>query len=263
MFYIKDFYFLFREQGLKGILFLICSILLVFSFASRYYFQHKVKDFTKSEMEKSYILGIAEEKINIQKLKRRLIGLPSVEKIIIKDNISFSQKTHKLISSLGELIPESFINKKYNSIKIYFRDESSSRKRNLVRDYIIRMVGEPNINITNVVDEKKLEKNKNFILKMIQGKSMIIFLVLLICTWSLLLLINRSGLSQKLYLFNQFRRSKSITNKIIFLGLGSLLFTVNFLSCFYYGWNLESFFFTFSLVSVTCLAIRGHKWVDG
>ena len=263
MFYLKEFFKCFQSNPFKVICLCISSIFLGLSITHKDFIQLKIKDRFSEEIVTPHFYALLSKKLNLKKMKDKLISLPGIKEISYLDRKKIKKKVNKEVSSLK--LNKALFKKKYTALKVVFNYDLSLDGQALIKRYLNRYVGELDIVIGKTIGEKRYKervaKEKVKIKKIYWGG---IFSPLMIY-WVISFFIFSKGIWKKSYLIESFQRRRNVHFKIMLSGISFLISIIMTFSLIKKGSGIiEIFFLVVLFLAFLILAnfkYREQKWM--
>jgi hypothetical protein len=148
MFYLNTFFKFIFKYVFVGIPFLFLTVLLFFHIQNGAFFNPYLSSDLKIKQEKPYFLALIKSEENVERIMRKMNSLPGVAHSQKYDNQELRLKLFELFKEQVELV-ENF---SFDGIKVVFQDDVSKKSRELIREYLVRYVGEEKIFLGGIVE---------------------------------------------------------------------------------------------------------------
>ena len=224
MFYLKEFFKCFHSSPFKIICLCISSALLGLSITQKDLIQVKIKERFSEEIITPHFYALFAKKINLEKMKSKLMSLPGIKKINYINGKKIQKKVNKEIGNLN--LNKALFNKNYKAIKVFFDYDLSLKGQNLIKKYLNRYVGGLDVVIGKTIGEKSYKKRvakESVKIKKIYWGG--IFSPLIIY-WVISFFIFSQSIWKKSYLIENFQRKRNVHIKILVSGVLFLLFLI-------------------------------------
>ena len=177
MFYLRLFIQLFKKNMPQ---FLIYSLALVILFMS-IVFDNKIENTALKvsgiNNENSYFNALLSTSINFKSISRKLRELPGVKRVQVELKEKTEKRLNKLVRDLKVEVNTNFV-----GIRIQFRNGIAVRTKNLIREYLLRLIDSENIHLGPIITGSNvLSKNKKDTILFIKRiPALLIFIALLL-----------------------------------------------------------------------------------
>ena len=223
MFYLNLFSRAVREHPLRGFGFIfLCGLFILVLLA-----QNIVNEFIQSRIVKkdqfSYFYVLMSLNENHEDVVRKLRDLEEIKQIETLNQEVIAKEVKKILSELDVNMLSPILNMEYVGFKIIFALQTSTRSRQLVREYIERLVDKKNLILGDIKDNASEKKpQEDFLL----GKSHLLYpliLLMVIGLWLIFFMAIKRTLTRIAYLVEQYQRRKQVLLKTLLIGVGSWL----------------------------------------
>lgn len=211
MFYINEVIKIFKEHFVLSITSMVSLAALVMTL----HFSGDIKSIftpqTKT-LSNPYFNAVMTKSENPDYIKRKMSDLPGVFAV----NVNKSDLRQRLKSFVGQDIKsfgDSFLSKSYYSIKVLFETNISENTKNLVKEYLKRLVGKDGVSVSQVKypSKKKAIISKNSFLGNWADKMIFGFFALI---WFATLWLLKKHANNQAFIIEQFQRKKFVLPKL-------------------------------------------------
>ena len=174
--------------------------------------------------EREYFYALISGSKNGNDVSRKLQSLPGIALIKILPQGMIQKELMKALkdSDLAQYMDASLEQLNYQGLKVIFSSNTKEQSQNLIRDYLLRLVGKNSLTMGPV--QKKslilLKSQKSFVFFKKYG---VLFLIMVgMVIWMLLGLSYRAAFRDSSYMIENFQRRRSVSFKIVLSGMSSL-----------------------------------------
>lgn len=231
MFYLVELLKIMKEN-------VIISFILVISSISLISISHHHSEIGKklSSAEKNiinpYFNALLSKKINFDTIKRKLSQLPGVVTISQKKSQVIDSEIKRLKSTYGEDLVKNLSAINYTNIKIELEKGLKSKNQTLIREYIVRLIGQENVTLGNLKDNSVTDETikDSSVTNYISKYWKVYTFTILTTMWLMSLVLLSKPLKRSAFIIMKFQRTKYVYPKMLMGILGILIiptFAVN------------------------------------
>ncbi len=262
MFYLNQFFSHVKKYPLRGFIFFSFGVVAVFFSFQKEVLNSRIKDLIQNSERRSYFYALVSSKKNMGRLQRKLRILPGVKKVQLLDSKVVQDKASLLLKSYPMEIKEEIFNLSYFGLKVVFDERAQKRAQQLIRDYLVRLVGEDDI-ILGAVKRFDPQRKAKKILKWIDISGSYLILSTLFFVWLLSGVWISRPIKRVAYLMEQFQRRSNIALKTYAAGVALVILLGTTLALFYgktpwSGWAISFAFICISFITVW----KKYQWND-
>ena len=222
MFYLMTFYKILFNTPLKSLVFVVLAWAIVFSLVQNEKLNKLL--FGNLSDDRDYFYALISNKKNGNDVSRKLRELPGIERVKAVPREMIKKELTKILndSPLGRYMDESLEQLDYQGLKIIFSFNTKIRSQNLIRDYLLRLVGKEDLTLGPVQKRATsvLKSKKPFMLFKKYGVRFFTGTVVLF--WLLLGLSYIGSFRDSAYVIENFQRRKGVSFKVVLSGMTSL-----------------------------------------
>lgn len=192
-------------------------------------FPHQTLDlFVQTTLDRNaddYFHALIDGRQNHSRISRNLQELPMVSSVELLSREDIALQVQNILGNLSTTLSEGLINLDYVGIKVNIDRTSSESSRQLVRDYLVRLVGEGQITLGHIVTPNTghHEEKSKLTLSFLSYGPFVVALGL----WLIALRPFLFSLKQQSYLIEQFQRRENVALKtygiIAIIAVGTLV----------------------------------------
>tara|TARA_R110002072_G_scaffold1989_2_gene16277 strand:- start:4214 stop:5002 length:789 start_codon:yes stop_codon:yes gene_type:complete len=260
MFYIKHFYNIITFKTFKGIVFLGLSLSLVLSVFFNSEINNQVNALFKQKNAGPYFHALLNGDQNSSRISRKLKSLPGVKSVKIVAQNDLKKQVSDIINADQLQIDSSLFDLDLVGMKVEFANGISVRSQELIRDYLVRLVGQNNVSLGAVKAILEKVKAKKFLFFMSKWGGDLVSLIIL-GLWYLALLFMVDSFDKTSYLVEQFQRRSNVSVKS-FLAAFSII-AVASSATYFVQFNQLNFGVVFLFAPLVIGALhftRKYKW---
>lgn len=183
MFYVEHIINILKRTIFLSLAFMITTMFLFNYLAFRTDIESKINHFVASKIAKPHFFGLIDNKVNVQAVRRKLVGLPGIAGVSTVDDTKIKAKVSSIISGLDESLSYDDMKLSYSGLKIIFDPEIRNKGQTLLRNYLVRLVGEDNVILGPVLSSNRQDSTTS---KWIRGWGYLFVLVSLSVFWLML-----------------------------------------------------------------------------
>jgi hypothetical protein len=225
MFYLNNFFKSFFHFPVRGVIFILATVLFVGSaFVTTKVERSLLKGVAKMEKGASFF-ALIDSKENNSRVARKLRELPGVEKVKVLSKADVSSSLDELLKTLNVGVSRDLIDLSFSGLQIEFHKGLPQRSQNLIRDYLTRLVGADKLTMGAVNRESQDLKDKRgsfaVMIRTYLGPILTAFAGVF---WFVLFIIFRKDFIRSSYLSEQFQRRSNVPAKTLAAGFALLFF---------------------------------------
>ncbi len=173
-----------------------------------------------------YFNALVRNNSNLDSIARRMKKLPGVASVALGGFSSFKREIENLTQTFGKDILKGITSTHHQKIKVSLDTGLRAKSQKLIREYLVRLVGESSITLGNVKKPKGIQVKKDhpaiLLLNKVDQYIYFIFGSLWLISMALLLKsVNRTS-----YIIEKFQRRRHTAVKILATGFISLLLPI-------------------------------------
>lgn len=221
MFYIKEFLKIFKAN------FLVCSLLAIAIFGSVTTALQKDKLSQKLSLDTQsenipYFNALIHNVDGLQSVRRKMKQLPGVRDIIVPK----SKKITSEVNYLKENFDESLINElavvNFKRIKVELEKGIEVKNQNLIKEYLLRLIGKDSVTIGAIKTPRKVELSTNSTLSNLTTWAESYLLVFFMILFTVCLFLLKKPLTNHSFIIEKFQRRRDVNTKILLSGCVTL-----------------------------------------
>jgi len=219
MFYLDQFFKALKKSPIKGACFFISTLLLLLSLGELKTLEKAYLNNVAAKNSTTYFHALISSKENIQNIARKLRVLPGVSKAFTLSEEKIKVDVANLLGSFKEELTDELINLEFTGLKVLFSENIKVRSQQLIRDYLVRLVGSEKVTLGAIKkpDAIELKNAKTAVLFKKWGSTGVVACLFLI--WAIFFYSFTAVVSKQAYLVEQFQRKKKVKVKILLAGL--------------------------------------------
>ena len=227
MFYIKEFLKIFRSN------FLVCSLLAVSIFGAVTTSLQKDQLSSKLSLSSStenipYFNALIHNADGLQSVSRKMKQLPGVRDIIIPKSKKLTSEVNYLKENFDESLISELAVMNFKRIKIELENGVEVKNQNLIKEYLLRLMGKDSVTIGAIKTPRKVEVANNTLLSNITTWAESYLLIFFMVLFTICMILLRKPLTNHSFIIEKFQRRKDVNTKILLTGC-TLLFGVSIL----------------------------------
>ena len=260
MFYLKYFFKILFDHFVVGTAFIILTSTLIISSGMTKKISKYFDMTSKEKMAGSYFHALISSKKNVERTARRIRKLPGIQSVMVTDTSNIKKAVTNITKNLDISLPSGVLDEDFQSIKVEFTPKLQERSRNLIREYLTRLINKDNIFIGPIIHPKKrINTNKDSFF----SKHMIEVILGII---SILLIITQFAFVKKIrstaYFVEQFQRRRLVGLKISYTGtfLICALSATPLLMLPSTSWPNIAMIFALLIITSTVMNLSNSEW---
>jgi len=234
MFYLKSFANIVKSHFVL----LMFSSLIFTSFATILNFNQEITGFFSLDNKTNrspYFNALISGKHDMSFIERKMRQLPGVERVYVKNSIDAKSEMQRIVPGLDI---ESTLNAvTYQPLKIFLNADITKSSRQLIREYLTRLMGKESVTFSSVKYPAKVNLKKYPYFKIFSDWSGTYFALIAFCLWIVTTILMSPYFHQQAYIIEKFQRTRGVALKLYmgfvftlcaFIGLGLSLRTNSF-----------------------------------
>lgn len=222
MFYIKEFGKLFKANFLVSFMFSV-SVLGLMTIVLQ---KNKIHDELSLDGQTKvipYFNALVHSDISLGNIKRKMVQLPGVRNILIFKANKIKNEIKHLKKSFNQELIGQLTSINYKKIKIELDDGVKVKSQNLIREYLLRLIGKNSVTLGAVKTPRNLNiSSNNSLFTLIKwSETYLIGLFMVMMAISLFLLLK--PLNNQSFIIERFQRREYVNTKIMFSGAAILV----------------------------------------
>lgn len=217
MFYLKLLLKIWIKNPFKALANLALSLCFVLIAANYTALEALVAKYYKIESSGPYFHALIPGKENSSWIARKIGDLPGVKKVEVISKDELGKQLKVGLGNIIEELPTELSNFQQSGLKVVFSSSLSTASQNLIRDYLLRLIGnEDQVVLGQTVDDKKeiyeqdkaISKTKKYALPLAYAL-VIVFLLLSYFSFD-------KTIRHTCYLVERFQRRRRVSFKLFF-----------------------------------------------
>lgn len=228
MFYLKSFSNIVKSHFVL----MTFSVLVFSSFIGVLSFNQDITSFFSLDNKTNrspYFNALISGKHNMESIQRKIEQLPGVESILIKEALDAKLEMEKIIPGID--VDETLNSQVYQPIKIFLNPAITKNSRQLIREYLTRLMGKESVTFSSVKYPAKVNLKKYPYFKIFSDWSGSYFAFIAFCLWIVATILVSPYFYQQAFVIEKFQRTKMVALKMymgfIFSLSGIILIILN------------------------------------
>jgi hypothetical protein len=217
MFYLKNFFVTLGHLKTRGVVLMLLTIVSFTIVLSGSQLEKMMSRYTKVSENLPYFNLLMDEQISAADLQRKLMDLPGVVKVEIKDKKALRQKIQQRIKKISADVPNSLKALEYNAFKVSLVPSITKRNYNLIYEYVERVSGNNKVSISPIKRIKGATRSNKIGLFLKQHLHNILLFVAFM-VWAIGVLFATDKLKYHSFLIEKFQRRKNVLWKSLWVG---------------------------------------------
>ncbi len=212
MFYLIHFLKLFKTNFIRAFLYFLLSCLVVISFGVRPIIDKKITNHLVDDTDGAYFYSLISSAQDHKGLAMKLRELPGVKKIESFDHQTIEKESRAFLDALQIEGGSDLISVDYVGHKVVFEKDVSPRTVSLIREYIVRFIGENNITL-GPIKYPIINKEKLNTLDSLKEYSSIFLIAISVVFWVIAVFVLYPVLNHLSYMVENFQRRRLVAFK--------------------------------------------------
>lgn len=209
MFYLNQFFQIFKQYPVRFLAFFITTGILFFTASHRDFVASKLGLNTQVQMDRPYFHALIPSQQNTSWLARKLRELPGVDAVEILPEQALNKQVKELLSGMEVDVIQAVGAMQLAGLKVIARPELEERSIELIKDYLIRLAGKETTVGATVLALKNTKKTT----QTWQRFSVEIILACILFVWFASVAMLMKPLRRTAYLVEQFQRRRGVALK--------------------------------------------------
>ncbi len=221
MFYIKEFTKLLKSNFLLGLLLLVS----IFGVVTVTLQKDKIsKKLSLDEQTKviPYFNALVHSDRGLGNIRRKMKNLPGVVDIKVPSAQKITEEINYLKKNFDANLIDGLKAMSFKRIKIELENGIELKNQNLIKEYLLRLVGKDSVTIGAIKTPRKLKLQENQTLFNLLHWAESYLIILFTCLFTICLFLLNKPLSNQSFIIEKFQRKKDVSLKILLSGCGFL-----------------------------------------
>lgn len=260
MFYLRKLRKLFKQSPVFLMTYLLLTLVCVFSINFHENIINIVEKNSLKDFKPPFFHALIDENQNYTRFSRKLRSLPGVKNVEILSPQLVKDQANEMLGNLNLGISTDLIDMGYAGLKVIFEANLQEKSIELVRDYLVRLVGKDSITIGDIIQSTN-KKEDSFLIDFVQKNLSWIILTSSLLILSLINILFVRFYNNQLYLIENFQRKNNISLKIYLL-LSSVVIIIPTLVSSLISFSLFNLFIIFTALTLGgVIHLRKRQWV--
>ena len=262
MFYLTSLVNISKNAPFKTFLLMFISFIWLFIAANETLFNSKLLSLLPIDQNGDHFHALISSTKNISWVSRKMRILPGVKVVNELNQGELEEKVQGILGEANSSLNISIKDLGYTGIKIIFKESLGVRSQNLIRKYLVKLIGDKFITLGGIVSNQKIMRFEYRAIHFLRLQGHSIFIGSFLLLWILLFSIWKNDYQKEVYLLERFQRSSNLGLKsytfalflfIAFTSLIILYFTV------YASW-MKFLIPVIVMFSSSFLLLRRYQW---
>lgn len=222
MFYLNNFFQIIKKNIVWGGLFTFTSLFVLIGALNFSVLEKSVFNETTNLSSGPYFHALISGDQNHERISRKLTELPGVSRVEILGESEIQNQVTKVLSNLDLEIKLEDMDLNYAGLKVILDKNLQERSQNLIRDYLVRLVGSSKLTLGAVNAISKAEEIKNQLFSKFKEWGITLVSVASLIIWGLIAIVFSTKVQQSSYLVEKFQRRNKVGLKVMLIGMTSL-----------------------------------------
>lgn len=209
MFYLTQFFQIYRQHSVRVTLFLVITGALFFTATHRKQIASSLGLDAKTQNHRPYFHALISSKQNTSWVARKLRELPGVDAVEVLPEKELTEQVNQLLAGMDHEVIQAVGEMELAGLKVVARPELEARSIDLIKDYLVRLTGKETTVGATVVASKTAKSTA----PMWQKFAVEIFLAFLAIIWFSVVASLSKPLRRNSYLIEQFQRRRGVAVK--------------------------------------------------
>ncbi|OUR96377.1 hypothetical protein A9Q84_08475 [Halobacteriovorax marinus] len=231
MFYLNNFIQNIKRHPLWGGMYLLATLVLLISAMNFTTLESVVFKSSRNLNSGPYFHALISGAENHKRISRKLLELPGVHRVEILGENEIQAQVSSVLSNLNLDMKIEDIDLNYAGLKVVLNRNLQLRSQELIRDYLVRLVGESKLTLGAIKAITKAEKLKNQLFSQFREWGVTVVSLGFIIIWALVGIVFSTLVRKSSYIIEHFQRRKKVGLKVMLTGslllfVSSLLITL-------------------------------------
>jgi hypothetical protein len=231
MFYLSTFIKNVKRHPVWGASYLLATILLLVSAMNFKTLESVVFKSSNNFNSSPYFHALISGAENHKRISRKISDLPGVQRVEILGKSEIQSQVKNVLSNLQVDMKIEDIDLNYAGLKVILERNLQARSQELIRDYLVRLVGESKLTLGAIKAITKAEKLKNKLFSQFKEWGITLVSIGFIVIWALIGIVFSTLVKKSSYIIENFQRRNRVGLKVMLTGglmlfLGSLSLTL-------------------------------------
>lgn len=223
MFYLNTFIQNIKRHPVWGGAYLFVTALLLFSAMNFQTLESVVFKSSNNLNSGPYFHALISGAENHRRISRKLLDLPGVQRVELLGENEIQSQVKNVLSNLDVDMKIEDIDLNYAGLKVILDRNLQNRSQELIRDYLVRLVGESKLTLGAIKAISRAEKLKNQLFSQFKEWGITVVSVGFIVIWGLIGIVFSTLVKKSSYIIEQFQRRNKVGLKVMLSG-GVILF---------------------------------------
>ncbi len=261
MFYLNNFFQNIKNNPVWGGLFTVTSLILLVGALNFSSLEKSVFNETTNYTSGPYFHALISGAENHKRISRKLTELPGVSRVELLGESDIQSQVTKVLSNLDLDMKIESMDLDYAGLKVIMDKNLQERSQNLIRDYLVRLVGSSKLTLGAVKAISKAEQIKNQLFSQFKEWGITVVSLASFIIWGLIAIVFSTKVQQSSYLIEKFQRRNKVGLKVMLAGMTGFLSFCAALT-FAFG-DINTYGLVTGIVLVTLLSaiqLRNLQW---
>lgn len=207
-----------KNNPIWGGLFTISSLIILFGAVNFNSLEKSVFNETSNYSSGPYFHALISGAENHKRISRKLNELPGVTRVEVLGEREIQGQVTKVLSNLDLDMKIEDMDLDYAGIKVVLDKSLQERSQNLIRDYLVRLVGSSKLTLGAVKAISKAEQIKNQLFTQFKEWGITVVSIACMIIWGLIAIVFSTKVQQSSYLIEKFQRRNKVGLKVMLAG---------------------------------------------
>ena len=222
MFYLNQFIQNVRRHPFWGSAFILTSLTLIMCAMNFASIENYIFKTSKNLQSGPSFHALISGDENYQRISRKLLELPGVQKVAHMSKVEIQSQVKSVLKNVDFEMKIEEMDLNYVGLRITLERGLQERSQNLIRDYLVRLVGAEKLTLGAIKKTPKTEIIKNQIFTQFREWGVTIVSTSFVVIWSLIAFGFSVQVKKSSYLIEQFQRRKKVGLKVMLFATMSM-----------------------------------------
>lgn len=221
MFYLKEFLKIFRSNFLVSMLLCLSIFGAVTTALQKDIISQKLSLNAQSEII-PYFNALIHSGDGLESVRRKMKQLPGVRDIKFPKEKKISAEVSYLKENFDESLISELAVMNFKRIKVELDNGIEVKNQNLIKEYLLRLVGQDSVTIGSIKTPRKIEISNNKALFNITTWAESYLLIFFMVLFTICLILLKKPINNHSFIIEKFQRKKDVNTKLILVGCSAI-----------------------------------------
>ena len=262
MFYLTSLFNISKNSPIKTFLFFIVSFTWLVLAANESFFNKKALSLLPIDQNGDHFHALVSSSKNVSWISRKMRALPGVFIVNTLNEKQLEKKVQTILGEVDSSLKLSISDLGYEGLKVIFKEGIAARSQTLIRNYMVKLLGENFVTLGAIVSNRKIMKFEYRAIHFLrlQGHNLVMGVMAIL--WIIFYFMWREDFQREIYLLERFQRSNHLGFKsyslVLALVMGACLLLITYFTQNISWWKfvIPTGFMVFSAFFM----LRRYRW---